>query len=122
MKIIVLYDGNCQLCQNSMKALKLIDWLHKLEPKDFRDEQIRERYAHGIQFSALDAEMHIKVGQRVEKGFYAFRFLCWHIPLLLPLAPFLYLPGVSFIGKRVYKRIAEDRMRCSGNACKHRRN
>src|SRR5579871_1447058 len=34
---IVLYDGNCPLCQRSIRLLKRLDWLKKLHCQDCRD-------------------------------------------------------------------------------------
>jgi hypothetical protein len=63
--------------------------------------------------------MHIKLPDGTYRtGFDAFRTLCWHLPPLWPLAPFLYIPGIPLLGRRIYARIAENRKKCTHEACK----
>ena len=138
-KIFVLYDGNCGLCRRSVFILVILDHLHRLQPIDFHDTEKRMTVAPDLSLNNLDRAMHIRLpaerttdnGQRTTlstvhcplstrtyRGFDAFRELCWHLPLLIPLAPFLYYPGVSTLGRRVYARIAERRKRCTHEKCR----
>ena len=48
-------------------------------------------------------------GGRVYAGFEAFRYIAWRLPLLWPLAPWLYLPGVPTLGQRLYLWVARNR-------------
>ena len=49
-------------------------------------------------------EMHLITpgAGRIYHGFGAFRWMAWRLPLLWPLAPFLYVPGVPTLGQKVY--------------------
>jgi predicted DCC family thiol-disulfide oxidoreductase YuxK len=118
--IALLYDGHCILCRRSVFTLLLLDHLKRIRPVDFRDSALHKKEAPDIPFAQLDRAMHIRFsGGRTEKGFDAFRALCWHLPVLIPLAPFLYIPGVPPIGRRVYERIAANRDRCADGVCRH---
>jgi len=55
-------------------------------------------------------EMHVVTRGRVYTGFYAYRALAWSLPAVWPLVPMLYLPGVPFIGRHVYRWVAERRL------------
>ncbi|MDB4978775.1 MAG: hypothetical protein JWM56_961 [Candidatus Peribacteria bacterium] len=116
--ITVLYDGRCKLCRRSMFGLQILDWLHRLHAVDFHKKAAHAEVAPDVQRADLDLALHIRFANgHTEKGFYAFRALAWHLPLLWIKAPFLYLPGVSFIGERVYAGIARRRERCSHIHC-----
>ena len=117
-RIAVLYDGRCGLCRRSAFTLGVIDHLHRLRLLDFRDKAIQKAVAPDITEAALDRSLHIRFpGGRTLNGFDAFRALSWHLPVLWPAAPFLYLPGVAPIGRRIYARIAQRRKRCSHEGC-----
>ena len=119
--ILVFYDGNCRLCIRSMKLLRFLDWLSNLQLINYHDESLRNTYASDLAFEDLDRAMHIQLpnGQR-QKGYLAARRICWSLPLLWIVAPFMYLPGISQIGQKVYQRVAQKRHRCSIEGCGHK--
>ncbi len=116
--ITVFYDGHCGLCQRSIFTLQLFDHLHRLHYANFRDSNARAAHAPDVTEKELDKSMHIKLQDGTyKKGFDAFRYMTWHLPALWMVAPFLYLPGVPAIGRRVYARIAAKRRRCDHESC-----
>ena len=121
-RIIVLYDGICNICRRSIFFVQLADAYGRIQPVDFRNATDRKKYAAGIKEADLDRAMHIKMSSgRYFKGFDAFRKLTWHLPVLKIVTPFLYLPGGRPVGWMVYRKIAESRNRGAGGACVHRR-
>ncbi|TSC97813.1 MAG: hypothetical protein Greene101449_1081 [Candidatus Peregrinibacteria bacterium Greene1014_49] len=118
-QIVVLYDASCLLCRRSMFVLLLLDHHHRLHAVNFRDGKLRNNYAPDIAIKDLDRSMHIKIRAENFSGFDAFRKLAWHLPVLWPIAPLLYTPGVPPIGRIVYARIATSRNRCSDGFCMH---
>ncbi|MEK7591596.1 MAG: DUF393 domain-containing protein [Patescibacteria group bacterium] len=123
MRIAVLYDGACGLCQRSVTLLQRLDWFHHLLPIDFRNEKMRKEIVPDIPLEALDRSMHIRfLSERTEntfQGFDAFRALTWYLPALWPIAPLLYFPGVAPVGRMIYARIARHRLRCTDGVCIH---
>lgn len=120
--IAVLYDGNCQLCQRSMFYLQLSDWLGRLKPVNFRVATEKSLVAPDLAMLDLDRAMHVRytAGSKRGKtlqGFFAFRALAWNIPALWISVPFMYLPGVPWVGKRAYAYIASHRQRCVDGNC-----
>lgn len=90
--------------------LRSLDWRGRLTFKNFYDPSVRRTFAPGIELSALQEAMHVRTGDgRFFRGFFAFRALAQFLPLLWPVAPFLYLPGIAAIGTRVYSAIARHR-------------
>lgn len=103
-----------------MRVLYALDWLHVLQPVNFRDPAMRERYAPDLALHDLDRSMHIKLANRKTfRGFDAFRFLARHVPLFWPVLPFLHLPGVAPMGRRIYASIASRRKHCTDERCIH---
>lgn len=129
-RIYVLFDGTCGLCRRSVFFLMLMDGLDRLTPVDFRDAELKKKYAATVKDEELDRAMHIKMpayakasagrpGAKYFKGFDAFRKMSWHLPWTRVLTPLFYLPGVPPIGRMIYSKIADSRDRCAhGGACK----
>ena len=119
---LVLYDGQCPLCLRSVAALRRLDWLHRLNPQDARDLACLPRHDPPLDPNRLLEEMHLLTpdGSKIYHGFEAFRWMAWRLPLLWPLAPFLYLPGMKPLGQRLYLWVARNRFRlvpCHGGVC-----
>lgn len=118
-EIVVLYDAACRLCRRSMFVMLLLDNLHRVKAINFRDGTLRRQHAPEIPIKDLDRSMHIKIRSENFSGFDAFRKLAWHLPLLWPFIPILYIPGIPKVGRVIYARIAANRKRCSDGFCVH---
>jgi predicted DCC family thiol-disulfide oxidoreductase YuxK len=118
----VLYDGQCPLCRKSVELLKSLDWLHRLSYVNVRDPAEVPRCDPPLDPDRLLEEMHLLTpdGRHVYHGFTAFRWMAWRLPLLWPLLPFLYLPGMATLGQRAYLWVARNRFHlvpCHGGVC-----
>jgi predicted DCC family thiol-disulfide oxidoreductase YuxK len=118
----VLYDGLCPLCIKAVETLKRLDWLHRLRFLDARDPASLPAREPPLDPDRLVQEMHLLTpdGKHVYHGYAAFRWLAWRLPLLWPIAPLMYIPGVPQLGQRVYLWIARNRFRlvpCHGGVC-----
>ena len=122
-KAVVLYDGQCPLCRRAVRLLKRLDWLGRLHYHDCRDTDHWPPSAEPLSLKALLAEMHVVTPDRkhAPSGFRAIRWMAWRIPLLLPLAPLMYLPGARWLGTRLYLWIARNRYNlvpCDDGGCR----
>ena len=110
-KAVVLFDGDCAFCQRSIRILKALDWFKRLSFQNARDQAHWPPSAEPLSMDRLVEEMHVVTPDRQHAypGFRAFRWMAWRIPLTLPSAPFLYLPGVLWLGNRIYRWIARNR-------------
>lgn len=121
-RTLVLFDGSCPFCRASVGWVRALDWLGALEFRSFRIEGAAPLLDPPLDPEKMDAEMHVVAprGRRVYHGFWAFRHLAWRLPALVPLAPFLHIPGVGWLGQRVYLWIARNRfglVPCKDGAC-----
>lgn len=98
----IAIDSHCGFCKRSAGWLKSIDWRDavRIEPVD--EPGMRE-----MRVTRLS-------DNRTRGGFDGFRQLAPSIPLLVPLWPLLYVPGVPWIGRKVYRWIADHRSEMPG--------
>lgn len=118
-KLKLVYDGLCPLCTRSVRWVQFFDRANRVEPVDFNNVD------PGTVHPSLDHERCMEAMQLVTPdgdvyaGYYAFRKLTCRLPLLWPLAVLLAIPGVAFVGVRVYRFIAAHRPRaaCPDGTC-----
>ena len=110
-KSIVLYDGECPFCQKSVAILRRLDWLKRLEYRNARDMAGWPACAEPLNLDRMLEEMHVVTpdGQRAYAGYRAFRWIAGRLPLCWPIWPFLYLPGVPWLGQKAYLWVATNR-------------
>jgi len=121
-KAIVLYDGDCPLCRRSVAILRRLDWLHRLTYQDARDKEHLPASEMPLDPERLLQEMHVLTPKRrrAYAGFAAFRWLAARLPLLWLIVPLLYLPGVPWLGRRLYRWVARNRFKlapCGEGQC-----
>jgi predicted DCC family thiol-disulfide oxidoreductase YuxK len=121
-KAVVLYDGACPLCQRSIAMIKKLDWFKALAYQDCRDKTRWPESKVPLVLKDMLTEMHLVTADRkkVYVGFKAFRWMCWRIPLTALFAPFLYIPGIPWLGNKVYLWVAKNRFNlvpCKDGVC-----
>lgn len=122
-KARVFYDGDCAFCCKSIELLKKFDWLGRLDYVNVRDQTQTFLNDPPIAGAPLLEQMHVLTpdGQRLYGGYRAARWLAWRLPLTWAVAPFLYLPGMTYLGQAFYMWIARNRFKiipCEHGACK----
>ncbi len=106
------YDSNCGFCRGVVRGLSSLDILGRVTWIPF--QSLADPPA-GLSWEDLESAVYLKRGQgRFYRGFYAFRMLAAGIPPLAPALPFLWLPGVRFLGDALYARIAKNRCHLFG--------
>jgi predicted DCC family thiol-disulfide oxidoreductase YuxK len=128
-KAHVIYDGDCAFCCKSIELLKKLDWFGKLDYVSARDETQPILTQPPVAGAPLLEQMHVvpASGQALYGGYRAIRWLAWRLPATWLIAPFLYLPGMTWLGQRIYLCIARNRFKiipCEHGVCKmpHARN
>lgn len=121
-KAVVLYDGLCPLCQRSVRSLRRLDWLKRLHFQDCRDAARLPKSDVPLDPKRMLEEMHLVTPdrKRAYAGFKAFRWMAWRIPVLMPFAWMLHVPGVPWLGNKVYLWVAKNRydlVPCKDGVC-----
>lgn len=112
-RIQVLFDGHCPLCNRTVRALGFFDLFARLEFLDFRRLDLTEyNRSHGLALTMedLDREMYVISRGQPYIGYYGYRVLALALPAFWLMSPLLYVPGVSWVGERVYGYIARNRL------------
>ena len=116
----VLYDGACPKCRASMAFLSAGDPDRVLEPVDLTAVDVASVHPSLTKEACLESMHLVHANGRVERGYDAVMTALSWTPLFWPLSLARYLPGVSFVGRRVYNRIAASRSRdepCTDDVC-----
>ena len=119
---VVLYDGQCPLCRKTASILRRLDWLGRLRFNDCRDAVgIPPNTAH-LDPGRMIEQMHVLTPDRATAfaGFRAVRWIAGRVPVLWPLYPLLFIPGMAKVGQQLYLWIARNRFRlvpCRGGVC-----
>ena len=108
-KHIILYDGECPMCIFQMKVLSWLDWFNTLALVPLSDPRAHQ-IAPQLTREDLQEAIHCVTPQgRVSRGARAIRFAGMRLPLLLPLALFMWIPGVIQVAEVIYQRVSRNR-------------
>jgi predicted DCC family thiol-disulfide oxidoreductase YuxK len=110
-RVRFVWDGQCIFCRSSLLVVRYLDVFRLVTFINCHDPAAL-RLVPGVQEEEVE-QAAIAVNQRGRRfvGFEAFRMLAWRLPALWFLAPFLYIPGVPWLGRRIYRWVARNRSR-----------
>ncbi len=107
---VVLFDDQCPLCVSQMRTLSRLDWFSRLTLMPISHPQALQ-LAPGLTHEALIEAIHcVTPAGRVYRGARSLRFVGMRLPLLVPLALALWLPGAIQAAEWVYGRVARNRL------------
>lgn len=116
-RLAVVYDGGCDMCRRALARLVSIDWADRIEALSVTEwESVASRFPE-LDERACMRDMHAIDGAgRSHPGYGAYQKIAWRLPLLAPFAWLMYVPPIPQIGRRVYRRVADNRLRdrCEG--------
>ena len=98
----IAIDADCGFCRRSAGWLKSLDWRDTVRIRPVHEPGMREMRITRLRDG------------RILGGFDGFRMLAPSILALLPLWPFLWVPGVPWIGRKVYRWVADHRSELPG--------
>ncbi len=110
--VTAIYDGYCVLCQQSKRIIEALDWLNRVEFLNIHDwETVQGRYPD-LDYEAAMGQMYM-VGEDggLRGGFEGVHRLLHELPLGFPFWLILHLPGMGWLGSKVYRFIARNRYR-----------
>src|SRR3989344_1322390 len=84
-KIKVVYDGDCGFCMHSVNALRVMDLFGKLDHVNFRTADLAALHP-SLTYEKAESQLYIiEPDGHLYGGFFAFRRLCWVLPMMFPL-------------------------------------
>ncbi len=106
---IVLYDDQCPLCVSQTRMLRRLDWFQAFRFQGISDPRAVELVPN-LKREDLETAIHcVTKDGKIFRAARCFRFLAMRVPLLIPLALLLWIPGMIWIAEKIYNRIARNR-------------
>ena len=106
---IVLYDDQCSMCAFQMRVLTWLDWFNVTTLLPMSDPRAKG-VAPGLTAEDLSAAMHCVTPEgRIYRGARCLRYVGMRMPVLMPLALMLWIPGLIWIAERVYAAVSRNR-------------
>jgi len=105
-KPIIIYDDRCLFCIRTKDIIDKFDKKKRLQWKGLSNFNY-EKYK--LKKQDLLEEMHLIENNKVYKGYYTFKQLSKRIPLFFILYVIMLIPGIDFIGNKVYQFIGKHR-------------
>ena len=110
--LTALYDGKCRICQSTRATVSALDWLHRIEFLDLHDSEAFRSRCPALDAAQLLGEIHVIDSQsQIYAGYYGTRRMLRELPLGWSIWLLLHLPGMDWLGIRVYRFIARHRYR-----------
>src|SRR6185503_16151801 len=107
---LVLYDDECSLCTFQMRVVTWLDWFNAVRLLPISDPRAAE-VAPGLTREALQEAIHCVTREgRIHRGARCLRFIGMRMPLAVPLALVLWIPGVIQIAEVIYQWVSRNRL------------
>jgi predicted DCC family thiol-disulfide oxidoreductase YuxK len=106
---ILLYDDTCPLCTFQMRLLTWLDWRNAFSLLPISHPRAAEIAPELEREQLLEAIHCVSTDGRIYRGARAIRFAGLRLPLLVPLALVLWIPGVIWVAEKVYQWVARHR-------------
>lgn len=108
---ILIYDGNCGFCLRCLKILKKMDLFSVLEYKDYQGYTTSHTALPGeLTESDVSKQIYlVTIDGKTFGGFFAFKRISWQMPMMWPVIPILFFPGMRLLGPMIYRWVARNR-------------
>ncbi len=114
---VVIYDGQCGICTAQVSRLQRWDSQGKLAYLSLHDEQVARRWPEMSADRLMQEMCIVDTGGRQHWGPEAVRYLTRRLGKLWWMSPFAHFPGSMFLWRPLYRWVARNRYRLSGNPC-----
>lgn len=107
---VVLYDDECAMCTFQMRVLTWLDWRNALQLLPLSDPSAAVLAPQLSRYDLQEAIHCIARNGRIYRGARCIRFVGMRLPLLIPVALFLWIPGVIQIAEIFYQWVSRNRL------------
>jgi predicted DCC family thiol-disulfide oxidoreductase YuxK len=110
MTVTAVFDGQCVICEATERVVRALDWRRRVAFLDLHQTGVVEVRFPWLDPQAAMGQIHV-VDERgvVYAGFTGTRRLLRELPLGYPLWLLLHLPGMTWLGQRIYLFVASRR-------------
>ncbi len=119
-RVTFYYDGECPLCARTKIVLEHFDVLGFICFKTVQSSYQLDTAISNIPMDKLLDDIHaVDSRGRIYKGFDTYKAVCRANVLLWPFYAFMLIPGVSFLGHKIYFLVSRNRIteRCTDESC-----
>jgi predicted DCC family thiol-disulfide oxidoreductase YuxK len=106
---IVLYDDQCSMCTFQMRALTWLDWLNVVSWLPISNPRAVQVAPELTREELLEAIHCVACDRQVYRGARCIRYVGMRMPLIVPVALFLWIPGVIQVAERIYQWVSRNR-------------
>lgn len=107
---LVLYDDHCPLCTFQMRLLTWLDWCNTASLVPVSSPRALLAAPRLTRDDLLSAIHCVTPAGKIYRGARAIRFAGMRMPLLVPLALFMWIPGVIWVAEKIYQWVANNRL------------
>lgn len=107
--VVALFDGRCVICQGTRRTIKSLDWFNRVEFLDLHQKSVVEARYPEYDHEMLMGQIHVVADEKLYAGFDGTRRMLKEVPLGFPLWLILLLPGMDWLGPKIYGFIAKNR-------------
>lgn len=114
------YDAECPLCNKVIVAIRHFDVFNKVECVTVQGYAAQDSALQNISEDDLLINIHgVTKSGRVYKGYDAYIAMMGHLIWAAPIGGLLRIPGISHLGRKVYRYVAGNRLteRCTVENC-----
>ena len=105
----VLYDGECSLCTFQMRMITWLDWFNTVTLVPIANPLAAQLAPQLTRETLLEAIHCVAKDGRIHRGAHCIRFTGMRMPLAVPVALVLWIPGVIWIAERIYSWVSRNR-------------
>src|SRR6478735_5473129 len=101
--VVALFDGRCVICQGTRRTIKSLDWFNRVEFLDLHKKAEVETRFPELDHEEMMGEIHVVADNQIYAGFEATRRMLKEVPLGFPIWALLHIPGMSWLGPKIYR-------------------
>lgn len=106
---IVLYDGDCSLCTFQMRLITWMDWFNTVSLLPIADPRAQEVAPRLTRTDLLEAIHCVAKDGKIYRGARCLRFIGMRMPLAVPFALVMWIPGVIWVAEIFYRWLSRNR-------------
>ena len=106
---IVLYDDGCPFCTFQMRVVSWLDWFNTVSLLPLSHPRAGEVAPALTREDLLEAIHCVARDGRIHRGARCLRFIGMRMPLAVPVALVLWVPGVIWVAEKIYAWVSRHR-------------